>query len=391
MIIDLSLLGVFKYANFFLEGVGYVQRLFGGSSTISFGEILLPVGISFYTFQIISYVVDVYRQHLPARRSYFDVLLFTVYFPQLVAGPIERAKELIPRLVHMSDPRKGQMLSGMSLAFWGVFKKVFIADNLSPLVDMALFRHVDLPSGMLPLVASAFAFQVYADFSGYTDIARGISRMMGVELSLNFDLPFFASNPADFWKRWHITLGSFLRDYVYIPLGGNRFGPLRMARNVLVVWTLGGLWHGATFGFLIWGIYCGLLVILYGVISPIIVRIASFSERASKILTWIGRVFTFLTFGHGLLLFRVESPTHLWEVISNYNFSNPGLHFGFIGLFLFYISPLIVMFIFQYRAKKLEVLPELPWGIRLIAYSALGFLFVAFGSFQGSRFFYFQF
>ena len=242
--VNLLCLGFFKYYNFFTDSMAGLLEVWGLSSPLPVLEILLPVGISFYTFQITAYTVDVYRKESQAEKSFWDLLLFCSYFPQLVAGPIERAGRLLPLLKSPSPVTYDMFRRGAMLALWGIFKKVYIADNLSQFVDIILIPGIAPPTGAYFLGACVFAVQIYADFSGYTDVARGVSRMLGIELVLNFNLPFISANPSEFWRRWHITLGSFLRDYIYIPLGGNRNGRFRQSLNLMIVWTLGGLWHG---------------------------------------------------------------------------------------------------------------------------------------------------
>lgn len=398
---NLLCLGVFKYY-LFVQGV-WAQMLaayWESGPGLPVLEILLPVGISFYTFQITSYTVDVFRREIEPEKSFANLLLFTTYFPQLVAGPIERAGRLLPLLRSPPDPTYEQFRTGMILACWGIFKKAYIADNLSRFVDIVLIPGVSPPAGAYFIGACVFAVQIYADFSGYTDVARGVSRMMGIELTLNFNLPFLASNPADFWRRWHITLGAFLRDYIYIPLGGNRSGGLFQARNVLIVWTLGGLWHGASIGFLVWGFYCGVLVVGYGACAPAIRRLSAVHWSVARFLLYGGRVFTFLTFAHGLLLFRVESPAHLWHVIENvFWFVRPGDGVpGNIGVspdllwqMLFYVWPLVLMQTYQHWRGRLEVIGDFARPVRYAVYVMGGVLFLMFAEFGGDAFFYFQF
>lgn len=390
---NLLFLAVFKYYNFFALNTDRIFALFGATDPLPILNIILPVGISFYTFQITGYIIDVYRYQIGAERSFGNLLLFTTYFPQLVSGPIERAGKLLPLLRNPIGPLQGEIASGANLALWGIFKKVFIADNLSQFVDIVLLPGNDTPFPATSLAAIFFALQVYADFSGYTDVARGISRMMGIELTLNFNLPFLSTNPAEFWRRWHITLSAFLRDYLYIPLGGSRLGRLRQVINVMVVWTLGGLWHGASLGFLVWGIYCGMLIVLYLLTAPLWRRLGALHPSLNGSLRFLGRIYTFLTFAHGLLLFRVESVEHLHLLVNNLFpdatiFSFP---FSIVGALIFYSWPLLLMQIFQARRGRLEILNELSPVWRIIILSTGGLLFLLLGVFQGDQFFYFQF
>ena len=222
VITNLALLGFFKYFNFFADNLHHLLQVFGLDVSVWTLRVILPIGISFYTFQALSYTIDVYRGEIHATDSFFDFLLCVLYFPHLVAGPIQRANSLLPQVTYPRSVTWEKIVNGLHLIFWGFFKKVFIADNLSTIVSQ-LFDPHHTPDGWHTLMGVyAFAVQIYCDFSGYTDIARGVARLMGFEFMLNFNLPYFAANPSDFWRRWHISLSTWLRDYLYISIGGNR-------------------------------------------------------------------------------------------------------------------------------------------------------------------------
>lgn len=255
MIVNLGLLGVFKYCNFFIDNLRVALEPFG--LNLQHLSIVLPVGISFYTFQTMSYTVDVYRRQLPACRSFVDFALFVSFFPQLVAGPIVRASELLPQIQRPRQLSSFDMLAGFRQFTIGLFKKVFIADNLAPYVDFQ-FENAglfDAPSTWLAV--TAYTIQIYCDFSGYSDMAIGTARMIGFHFSENFRLPYLSMSITEFWRRWHISLSSWLRDYLYIPLGGNRHGRVRTYVNLMLTMLLGGLWHGASWNFAIWGLLHG--------------------------------------------------------------------------------------------------------------------------------------
>ena len=257
--VNLGLLGVFKYLNFFIENASDLLSRVGLSSLDGWTlQIVLPVGISFYTFQTLSYTLDIYRKELKPTRNFIDFAAFVSFFPQLVAGPIERASHLLPQIQSPPRPTADQLKHGGFLLLWGLFEKVVVADNLAKLTD-AGFANPN--SGLETLIALySFAFQVFADFDGYSNMARGMAALMGFKLFHNFNAPYFAVNPSEYWKRWHITLSTWLRDYLYIPLGGNRKGTLRTYSNLATVMVLGGLWHGASWNFVIWGaIHGGML------------------------------------------------------------------------------------------------------------------------------------
>ena len=258
---NFGMLGFFKYFNFFIENVQGALAIAGVHASLPVLRVVLPVGISFYTFQAMSYTVDVYRGELRARRSLLDVALFISFFPHLVAGPIQRASFLLPQV---ESPRRFSIekaTSGLSLMVWGFFKKLVIADNVGVIANK-VFALGDPSFEILWAGVFAFAIQIYADFSAYTDIARGSSRWLGFELTENFDHPYLARTPADFWRRWNISLSTWFRDYVYIPLGGSRATGGRWVRNVLVTFLLSGLWHGASWNYVLWGLYHGVLLVV---------------------------------------------------------------------------------------------------------------------------------
>ena len=257
---NFGMLGFFKYFNFFVENVHGVLTAIGLEVTQPALRIILPVGISFYTFQAMSYTVDVYRGELRARRSLLDVAVFISFFPHLVAGPIQRASFLLPQVEASRRFDFDKARSGFILICWGFFKKLVVADNVGVIANK-VFALADPSFCLLWSGVFAFAIQIYADFSAYTDIARGTSRWLGFELTENFDHPYLASSPADFWRRWNISLSSWFRDYVYIPLGGSRVGRWLWIRNVLTTFLLSGLWHGASWNYVLWGLYHGLLLI----------------------------------------------------------------------------------------------------------------------------------
>jgi alginate O-acetyltransferase complex protein AlgI len=300
----LGMLGVFKYFHFFVDNVVAALRAFGLNASGPAIEIMLPVGISFFAFQGMSYVIDVYRGVVKARTSFLSVALFKAFFPQLVAGPIERATHLLPQLEARRELRADLLIEGIFLLVWGFFKKLVIADNVSIIANkIFLLEHPSFPilwAGVL-----AFCVQIYADFSAYTDIARGSAKMLGVNLIENFRHPYAASSPTDFWRRWHISLSFWFRDYVYIPLGGNRGGRLLEARNVMLTFLLSGLWHGANWNYVLWGGYWGLLIIGSRNLGSLIP--ASFWDRRGVAALQV--LFMFALTNLGWLLFR-ETDLH---------------------------------------------------------------------------------
>ena len=258
LISNLSILGFFKYFNFFVDSAAEFLSLFGFEPSMVVLQILLPMGISFYTFQTMAYTIDIYRKQQEPAASFITFALYVSYFPQLVAGPIERASRLLPQLENKRVVESSKISEGLILILLGFFKKVAVADVVAPVVNQ-IFNDPSEYSAIVRIVGVyLFAIQIYCDFSGYTDIARGTSRLLGIDLMVNFNHPYFSTSITEFWRRWHISLSTWLRDYLYIPLGGNRHGRLNTYRNLMITMLLGGLWHGASWNFVIWGALHGM-------------------------------------------------------------------------------------------------------------------------------------
>lgn len=251
--VNIGFLGFFKYYNFFVDNFTKAFTFFGyefGSSTLN---IILPVGISFYTFQTMSYTLDIFNGKLEPTKNFIGFAAFVSFFPQLVAGPIERASNLLPQILSKRSFKQTQAYEGVRLILWGLFKKIVIADALAPSVDEIFTNYSMFPSQILILGAVFFAFQIYCDFSGYSDIARGLAKLLGMELMVNFNFPYFSRSIAEFWRKWHISLSTWFRDYLYIPLGGSRVGFYKSLRNVFIIFLVSGFWHGANWTFIAWG------------------------------------------------------------------------------------------------------------------------------------------
>jgi D-alanyl-lipoteichoic acid acyltransferase DltB (MBOAT superfamily) len=259
VVVNLGFLGFFKYYNFFVDSFVNAFTFFG--STIDAGSlnIILPVGISFYTFQTLSYTIDVYKKELEPTKDIIAFSAFVCFFPQLVAGPIERAVNLLPQISTKRNFDKTQITDGLKLMLWGFFKKLVIADSLSPIVNDIFNNSSDYSSTTLIIGAVFFAFQIYGDFSGYSDIAIGTSKLFGVELMSNFKFPYFSRNIGEFWRKWHISLSTWFRDYLYIPLGGSKGSQVSNIRNIFIIFIVSGFWHGANWTFVIWGLFHALL------------------------------------------------------------------------------------------------------------------------------------
>ena len=296
---NLGILFVFKYYNFFIESFISLFGIYNESSLL-FINLLLPIGISFYTFQTLSYSIDVYFNRMKPVNNIVNFFLYVSFFPQLVAGPIERANYLINQIKKEKIINTKIMDMGVSLILVGLFKKIVIADNLAYYVDDIFANYQNYDGGVLILGLVYFSFQIYCDFSGYSDIAIGTARLFGIELNLNFKFPYHSKNISEFWKRWHISLSTWFRDYVYIPLGGSKNSRLNTYRNLLIVFTLSGLWHGANLTFIFWGLYH---VILYYIWIIIKLRFKS----TSKIFDLLSIIYTYITVTIGWVFFRSET------------------------------------------------------------------------------------
>jgi alginate O-acetyltransferase complex protein AlgI len=261
--INILFLAVFKYANFFADSLEALLNQIGFQADFITLKIILPIGISFYTFHNISYIIDVYRKTIPATKDIIVYGSFMSYFPQLIAGPIQRAKDLIPQFQKERQFDYAIAVAGLQQILWGLFKKVIVADTCAAHVNAAFTNYETVSGLQLILAAVLFAFQIYGDFSGYTDMALGISKLFGIELTTNFKTPYFARSIPDFWKRWHISLTTWFKDYLYIPLGGNKKGLVITLRNTLIIFLVSGIWHGANWTFIVWGLLNALYFIPY--------------------------------------------------------------------------------------------------------------------------------
>jgi alginate O-acetyltransferase complex protein AlgI len=309
---NLSILGYFKYASFFAQSFATMLGAMGLNADYVTLNIVLPVGISFYTFQAMGYTIDVYRRQIEPTDNFWDFALFGSFFPLLAAGPIERASTFLPQVARPRTLSLDSFSRGIFLILFGLFQKIVIADGVTRTVD-ALYGTTGAVSWAdLTFGTVLFAIQIYCDFAGYTDIARGVAKLFGFDLMKNFDVPYASSNPQEFWRRWHISLSSWLRDYLYIPLGGGRSGRLMTYRNLMITMVLGGLWHGAAWNYVLWGAYQGLLLCGYRAVfgSGVTPAVAGHGFIAvSRRMLSIAVFFVFTCYGW--LLFRAESFTQI--------------------------------------------------------------------------------
>ena len=380
LVMNLGILGLFKYSDFFSD-TSY--SLFGARPWPNLG-LVLPLGISFYTFQTMSYTIDVYRGVIQAKKSLLDVALYVSFFPQLVAGPIVRAGTLIPQLQECADPSSDRFLKGLSLVIWGLAKKVFFADAMAVVVNEAYRSPGAFGGPGLLLATYAFAVQIYCDFSAYSDIAIGAAGMMGIDLPKNFDKPYLASSVREFWRRWHISLSTWLRDYLYIPLGGNRKGEFRTYLNLMITMLLGGLWHGAGWSWVLWGGAHG--IALSGErwlgVSGVPPR-----NPVWRLVRWLLAFhFVCLTW----VLFRARSLENAGVILSRILTMAPGeIHVGFRPL-LFLIL-LLAAELGKVRERWTSALSRRPALARWAAYGAFLVFLLVFAKVPNPEFIYFQF
>jgi len=390
MVVSFGVLGWFKYFNFFYDSLQTTLGWLGLTLSPLPWRVLLPVGISFFTFQAASYVVDVYRREMETARDFAEFALFVAFFPQLVAGPIERCDRLLPQIQKARKVTVEWVDTGLWLLLWGYFKKMVVADNLAPFVEQvyaAPLEHLGLD---LWLATIAFAIQIYCDFSGYTDIARGVARLLGFDLMLNFRVPYAARNPGEFWSRWHISLSTWFRDYVYIPLGGNRRGANRTLVNLLVTMLIAGLWHGAAWTFVIWGAYHGLWQVAHRVIVTRIPaeRRAFWATPWGTRLCWLTTLLLTLV---GWVFFRAQSGLGAFQILGGLGLARTALTPELWHALWWFGWPVVVMDFVMEQADDLFVIPRLPTVARGLIYSFLVVWLCIFAVRTASEFIYFQF
>ncbi len=403
---NIGMLGFFKYFNFFAENFRVMAAGIGWQVDPVTLHIVLPVGISFYTFQTMCYSIDVYRGRLRATPRLIEYLAYVSFFPQLVAGPIERATNLLPQFFAKRSFQYDRAVNGCRQILWGCFKKMVIADNLGPLVDEAFADPSRFSGGELAMATLFFAFQIYCDFSAYSDIAIGVARLLGFELMRNFAYPYFSQSMGEFWRRWHISLTTWFKDYVYFPLGGNRVSPPRWAFNVMATFLLSGFWHGASWSFVVWGALNGLAIL------PTRLSAKPQSGRTSEApggnedlprLRTLGRMA--LTFGVvclGWVFFRAKTLADaalILRKITSSVWSQEGLvdllAFAWRGHLaagnLAILLLLVAVEWFSRRQPHPLCCDRLPAGVRWLIYTALVWSILCLGTFGGTQFIYFRF
>ncbi len=392
---NLGLLAVFKYFNFFLDSVWRATGFFGFSESPAFLAVILPVGISFYTFQTLSYSIDLYRGSIEVERSLLRFATYVAFFPQLVAGPIVRASLLLPQLRRDHPFLWSGVLLGLGQVLLGYVKKVAVADSLAPFVD----RVFDAPEAFTPISVAIgvvfYAFQIYCDFSGYSDIAIGLARVLGYDFGVNFDTPYFSRSFSEFWTRWHISLSSWLRDYLYIPLGGSRGGTLLTYRNLVITMLLGGLWHGASWNFVLWGALHGLYLVLQRLLGPGWGRLVERLRVPHVVAGGLSLVVVFTLTCFAWVFFR--SPTWATSVdvlqqiasLDRIALADVQLKVVVLKGFLL-IGMLVAAEAWSKTTVVASAVLDRPVA-RALAYAAALWVIVLFGTFDGGQFIYFQF
>ena len=397
ILVNIGFLGFFKYFNFFVENFADAFTLFGGDFEASSLDIILPVGISFYTFQTLSYSIDVYKKKLPPTSDIISFFAFVSFFPQLVAGPIERATNLLPQFYSKRKFNYHKATDGMRQILWGLFKKIVIADNCAELANEIFNNYGDHSSASLALGAIFFTFQIYGDFSGYSDIAIGTARLFGFNLMQNFAFPYFSRDIAEFWRRWHISLSTWFRDYLYIPLGGSKGGTWMKVKNTFIIFIVSGFWHGANWTFIVWGVINALYFLPLLLINnnrknlgtvALGKWLPSFRELLSMSTTFMLTVFAWI-------FFRAENLNHAFEYIYNL-FSFSKTNNSSIGFESYIVLMILIFFMLiewlgrnnQYAIEKFTKWINKP--VRWLFYLIITLIvFLFFG--KEITFIYFQF
>ena len=398
---NLGVLFVFKYFDFFNANLDALAQLLHWNYSREALSLILPIGLSFHTFQGLAYIIEVYRGRQKAERSFGIFALYVLFYPQLVAGPIERPQRLLHQFRERHYFRVGNFFSGMRLIVWGLFKKVVIADRISVFVNEIFNNVTDYSGPHFVLATILFAFQIYCDFSGYSDMARGLARTLGFELMVNFRAPYFSKSVAEFWQRWHISLSTWFRDYVYIPLGGSRVPLTRWQTNIMITFALSGLWHGANWTFVIWGCLNGLYVLMSRWSGIFVNR---FTKLSVIFHTTIGAgiqiLVTFLLICVSWIFFRAQSVQDALYMLDQI-FRN-GTNLSRLQPFMYEHSSSLIIALFSIlflliadtcitTEKLRRFIIRLPVAIHAIGFSGLVFIIALLGRFTNNEFIYFQF
>ena len=398
IVLNLTILGLFKYYNFFVENLDALfTSLFNYHLDWVTMDIILPVGISFYTFQALSYTIDVYQKKLPATHDIIGFFAYISFFPQLVAGPIERATNLLPQFQRNRQFDYAKAVDGMRQMLWGFLKKLVIADNCATTVNNYWDLYQDLPGVMLLILGVLFTFQIYCDFSGYSDIAIGCARLFGFNLMRNFNFPYFSRSIPEFWRRWHISLTTWFRDYIYFPIGGSRCDKWKIIRNVYIVWGISGLWHGANWTFVYWGFFHATLLAIYNIfgINTKYKNVVAYSRYLPNVKELFQMALTFVLAVIGWIIFRAESITQAVDYLNamccNQFFDASLLH-GKVSLCLSF-ALLAIEWLQRGKQHALQFANNRFFNMRFIRWSLYIIIYIFIISFtgEGQTFIYFQF
>lgn len=375
IIFNLLILALFKYYNFFMDNFEALFQTLGYQMDWVTLDIILPVGISFYTFQALSYTIDVYRKKIPPTRDVVEFFAYISFFPQLVAGPIERATNLLPQFQKDRSFDYAKAVDGSRQMLWGFLKKLVIADNCAMIVNENWNNYQDLPGIALFALGVLFTFQIYCDFSGYSDIAIGCARLFGISLTRNFNYPYFSTSIPEFWRRWHISLMTWFREYVYFPLGGNRCHKWKIIRNTLIVFLVSGLWHGANWTFVCWGLYHACLIGLYIVLGINTKKVTNYYSLIPTIREIFQISFTFILVVIGWILFRAENISQTIDFL-HCMIHNPIIGDKYFLKYIFYGLALLVIEWLQRDKQHGLAFPErwpfnLSWFRWMIYYCIL--------------------
>jgi D-alanyl-lipoteichoic acid acyltransferase DltB (MBOAT superfamily) len=394
--INLGFLGVFKYYNFFISSFADSISYFGYKPNIWTFKIILPIGISFYTFHGLSYIIDNYKGRITAEKNFVDYAVFVSFFPLLVAGPIERATHLLPQIKKKRQFSNNQSVDGLCQILWGLFKKIVIADNCAEYVNTIFSNSATYSGSTLVVGALFFAFQIYCDFSGYSDIAIGSAKLFGIDLLKNFAFPYFSRSIAEFWRRWHISLSSWFKDYLYIPLGGSRVGTWKKVRNTFIIFLVSGFWHGANWTFLLWGFLHALYImpsILFETNRSNLDIVAkgkllpTLTELLAMIATFALTTFAWIFFRSDNIAFAFS---YISKICSPTLFSMPQLLP--VNLIILIIGFMFLEWLGREQEYGLKISNRIDSKLlRIAGYYAIALLILIFGNFSSNQFIYFQF
>lgn len=397
IILNIGILGVFKYYNFFIDNMRALMGEVGYQLDWPTLHIILPVGISFYTFQALSYTIDIYQKKIPATKDPVEFFAYLSFFPQLVAGPIERATNLLPQFQHERHFSRSKAVDGMRQMLWGFFKKLVVADNCAHIVNLYWNDYQQQPGIMLVLMGILFTFQIYCDFSGYSDIAIGCARLFGFHLTRNFNYPYFSRSIPEFWRRWHISLTTWFRDYIYFPLGGSRCDKRVIIRNIFIVWSISGLWHGANWTFVCWGLFHAFLLAIYNLlhINTKYEHVVAYGKFMPSIKETGQMLLTFVFAVIGWIIFRAESIGQAYDYLASI-FTHPFTSGDYIDGKKWFVAGIVLLMAEWLQRDKQHALQLSDRGIfryRLSRWGLYYLLIYLIFNFAGSSqtFIYFQF